>query len=117
MLKKKISKRQKLCFEDMPIVKLKPGVKSTPFRSLDFLLDKKEIGAALLENLEKDDFKRMREIIKDYSALLKKHGPLKAKAKPAKKSAVSELKRKKIIVKTPIAPEYSSVGSKRAKNK
>jgi hypothetical protein len=99
----------------MPIVKIKKDASIKPFSSLDILLDKKVIGGALLECLEKDDDKSLLQIVKDYVRRKKEHGPQKQKTQRIK-AVVPAVKSKK-VPKKPATVTYPTSVEKRAQKR
>ena len=66
MTKKKTSKKQSFCFEDMPALKPKKGIKLKKSRAVEYFKDPKEVGYALLQCLENNDPDAFIEILDAY---------------------------------------------------
>src|SRR6185295_1744030 len=66
MDKKKTSKKRGFCFDEMPIVALKPTVKTTEHHPEEIFRDVKKVGAALLECLLENDVKAFLEILDGF---------------------------------------------------
>jgi len=117
MDKKKTLKKPILRLQDMAIVKIKKDKSITPFDPVKELLDKKRLLGAVKECLEDDDNAALLDIVKTYVQTFKKYGPVKAKAKPAKKTIQPVLKSKKVIIKKPAKNTYPPAVEKRAQKK
>ena len=66
MTKKKTSKKQGFCFEDMPSLKKKKGVKFKKSQAVEYFKNPKEVGYALLQCLEENDPEAFMEILDAY---------------------------------------------------
>ena len=66
MTKKKMSKKQKFCFEDMPIVKSKKAKTSLEHKSENFFKSHEKVAEALLQSLEENDAGAFLEILDTY---------------------------------------------------
>jgi probable addiction module antidote protein len=66
MTKKKTSKRQKFCFEDMPILKSKKKAVSKTHKPSQFFKDHHKVAEALLQSLEENDAGAFLEILDAY---------------------------------------------------
>lgn len=66
MRKKKISKEQGFCFEEMPILDLKKGIKLKIHHPEKFFKNFDKVGAALLESLIENDTDSFIEILDSY---------------------------------------------------
>jgi hypothetical protein len=117
MDKKKTLKKRVWRFEDMPIVELKEGLVFERVDTVKELLDKKRLLGAVKQCLEEDDNAALLDIVKTYVQIFKKHGPVKEKAKPAKKIIQPALRSKRVIIKKPAKNSYSPSIEKRAQTK
>lgn len=66
MTKKRISKKQGFCFEDMPIIKGKKGASSLRHKPQEFFKSHEKVAAALLQSLEENDAGAFLEILDVY---------------------------------------------------
>ena len=66
MTKKKILKKQKLCFENMPIIKTKKNVKLREHDPAEFFKRHEKVAEALLKSLEDNDAEAFLEILDTY---------------------------------------------------
>jgi probable addiction module antidote protein len=66
MTKKKISKKPKFCFEDMPILKSKKKANSKESKPSDFFKAHDKVAEALLQSLEENDAGAFLEILDAY---------------------------------------------------
>ena len=66
MTRKKISKKQKFCLEDIPILKSKKGVPSVQHKPSVFFKSHKKVAEALLTSLEENDASAFLEILDVY---------------------------------------------------
>ena len=66
MTKKKISKKQKFCLNDMPIVKSKKNTPSLDHKPSAFFKSHEKVAEALLQSLEENDADAFLEILDAY---------------------------------------------------
>ena len=72
MPKKKISKKQGLSFDDMPVVELKKNVKFKKLNAITKIKDKEYISKALWECLVASDIDGFKEILRTHLELVNK---------------------------------------------
>ena len=66
MTKKKTSKKQVVCLENMPIVKSKKGSISSAHNPSSFFKSHEKVAAAILQSLEENDAEAFLEILDAY---------------------------------------------------
>ena len=66
MTKKKISKKQKFCFEDIPIIKSKKEAPALQHKPSEFFKSHENVAEALLQSLEENDAGAFLEILDAY---------------------------------------------------
>lgn len=66
MAKRKISKKQKFCLDDMPIIKSKKRTPNLQHKPSDFFQSHEKVAEALLRSLEENDAGAFLEILDAY---------------------------------------------------